>query len=503
MGAGDDAVNVSSDAPAHLGNVDGIAGTLTIDGGLGSNTLEVSDYGKTTGAVNATLTANQITGLAPAAINYRAVGGSFSSIRVDGSNTLSNSFTIDGTLTGSPTTVTGGTADDSFTLGSATAAVAINGVSGNNTLTGADATNTWSITGANAGTVNANATFTNVENLIGGSGSDAFVFATAGSLSGDIDGGAGTNTLDYHLFSTPVFVNLGSGTATAIGGTFSSIENVVGGSAATNTLTGDNLGDVFDITGTNSGDVNGPAAFTFSSFQYLVGGAGTNLFAFGPSGVLSGTITGGPGGDTIQGNDAGDVFRITGTNAGSIDGILTAGFTGVENLTGGAGNDDFIFSNGQGVTGAVNGGGGTDTLDYSAYTTPVFVNLGSGATTGVGSIASIENVVGGSATTNTLTGDDGGDTFDVTGANSGDVNGPAAFTFSSFQYLVGGSGDDSFVFTGSAQLTGGIDGGAGSNTLSYAGYGQAVSVQLTGSDADGFTGIRPPVSAARSSTSAP
>ena len=147
MGAGDNAVNVSSDAPAHLGNVDGVAGTLTIDGGLGSNTLEVSDYGKTTGAVNATLTANQITGLAPAAINYRAVGGSFSSIRVDGSNTLSNSFTIDGTLTGSPTTVTGGTADDSFTLGSPTAAVAINGVSGNDTLTGADATNTWSITG--------------------------------------------------------------------------------------------------------------------------------------------------------------------------------------------------------------------------------------------------------------------------------------------------------------------------------------------------------------------
>ena len=51
---------MSSDAPAHLGNVDGVAGTLTIDGGLGSNTLEVSDYGKTTGAVNATLTANQI-----------------------------------------------------------------------------------------------------------------------------------------------------------------------------------------------------------------------------------------------------------------------------------------------------------------------------------------------------------------------------------------------------------------------------------------------------------
>ena len=323
MGNGNNAINVSSDAPGHLGNLDGLQASLTITAGTGVNTLNVSDYGHTSGPVNATLTSSQITGLAPATIAYKAVGGSFGSIQVTGSNTQSNHFTINSTLTGSPTTVVGGTAVDSFTLGSATAAVAINGVSGNDTLTGADATNAWSITGGDAGSVNTKATFTNIENL-----------------------------------------------------------------------------------------------------------------------------------------------------------------------TGGSGNDDFIFSNGQSVTGAVNGGGGTDTLDYSADTSPVFVNLGTGTATGVGTFSSIENVIGGSATADTLTGDDGGDTFDVTGTNSGDVNGPAAFTFSSFEDLVGGSGNDSFVFTGSALLTGSLDGGTGANSLSYAGFGQAVPVQLTGSDANGFTGTQ-------------
>ena len=51
-------------------------------------------------------------------------------------------------------------------------------------------------------------------------------------------------------------------------------------------------------------------------------------------------------------------------------------FTSVENLTGGPGIDRFVFANGVGVTGTVNGGGGGDFLDYAAYTTGVTVNLG-------------------------------------------------------------------------------------------------------------------------------
>jgi hypothetical protein len=48
------------------------------------------------------------------------------------------------------------------------------------------------------------------------------------------------------------------------------------------------------------------------------------------------------------------------------------------------------------VTGAIDGGGGGDTLDYGAYATSVVVNLQTGQATGVGGgVAQIQNVLGG------------------------------------------------------------------------------------------------------------
>src|SRR5207248_194856 len=105
------------------------------------------------------------------------------------------------------------------------------GSSSSDTLIGPDAANTWNIPSANAGTVAGNA-FSSFENLIGGSGDDNFVFMPGGSISGNLDGGPGNDTLDYHNLSTPVVINLSNFTATGIGGTFSNIENVVAGSGS-------------------------------------------------------------------------------------------------------------------------------------------------------------------------------------------------------------------------------------------------------------------------------
>ena len=80
-------------------------------------------------------------------------------------------------------------------------------------------------------------------------------------------------------------------------------------------------------------------------------------------------------------------------------------------LKGGGGNAwHFVFSNGKGVTGTVTGGGGTDTLDYSLYTTGVTVNLVTGTATGTGGISSILNVYGGSGN-DTSTGNSAGNTI--------------------------------------------------------------------------------------------
>ena len=47
---------------------------------------------------------------------------------------------------------------------------------------------------------------------------------------------------------------------------------------------------------------------------------------------------------------------------------MITSFTSFENLTGGTGNDSFVFSSGASISGNINGvSGTTDKLDYSSY----------------------------------------------------------------------------------------------------------------------------------------
>ena len=82
----------------------------------------------------------------------------------------------------------------------------------------ASAENTFEITGPNAGklTIAGAASalqFSNTENLGGGDRSDRFRFASAGELSGVIDAGFGSDTLDYSALTTGVAVDLSAGVA--------------------------------------------------------------------------------------------------------------------------------------------------------------------------------------------------------------------------------------------------------------------------------------------------
>src|SRR5262249_54774610 len=61
---------------------------------------------------------------------------------------------------------------------------------------------------------------------------------------------------------------------------------------------------------------------------------------------------------------------------------------------GSSGNDAFIFADGAGVDGNIAGsGGGTNTLDYRAYSTSVIVDLQTGFASGVGGSVSVITVV--------------------------------------------------------------------------------------------------------------
>ena len=137
------------------------------------------------------------------------------------------------------------------------------------------------------------------------------MFANGATIEGSIDGGTSSksiDTLNYAAYTSPVTVNL-----------------------ATNVATG----------------VNGGAAGGIVHIEKMIGGSAA---------------------DMLIGPNTANVWKITANNAGTVGGFA---FSSVKNLAGGALADRFILSKGMGVSGHVDGGGGNNTLDYSAYTSAV------------------------------------------------------------------------------------------------------------------------------------
>jgi hypothetical protein len=156
----------------------------------------------------------------------------------------------------------------------------------NNTLQGPDTVNTWQITGPNAGTLDGLLSFNSVQTLIGGAAADTFAFHTGGSLTGSINGGGGTNTLDYTAYQGNITVDLALNMASLVGQGVFNVENVNGSR-------GNDL-----IVGNANANV-------------LVGGTGRNI------------IIGGGGADSLTGG-GGDNIVIAGTTAYDQDPTLTA-----------------------------------------------------------------------------------------------------------------------------------------------------------------------------------
>merc|ERR1739841_43448 len=121
------------------------------------------------------------------------------------------------------------------------------GGSGDNTLIAADTPNTWIITGENEGTING-VYFRDVANLIGGSDVDTFILEADGRITGNVSSGDGDDV-----------VNLRSGHG---------IDGMLNGGLGIDTLLGQT---VYNITGTNSGDIPGLVGL-FASIENLLGG---------------------------------------------------------------------------------------------------------------------------------------------------------------------------------------------------------------------------------------
>jgi Ca2+-binding RTX toxin-like protein len=473
VGANLFADSIHIDAPLAATGLDSLA-LLTGDG---DDIVDLDGLGSANAVdVTVTLGAGTNTLVGPTAGGTWHVSGADSGTLEIGTGTVTFSGASVITPRGEAGFQNGSINDDTLTSVSADATA---GTSGNETLTGLAGNDTYVfldnfghdtvVEAAGGGTdtldfsaVTANLTFTintdgsidvadnntvpntvhasNVENLIGGKGTNRFVFQDGAHLAGTI---TGSNTLDdildYSAYTTPISYNVTTQAATGTAGAFN-ISKVIGGSSTDgDTLTGGTFAGTWAITATGAGNANGVIIFSgieklvstqiddvldysafasdvtvnlatssatgftsITGFRNVVGSAhDDDLTGDAHDNTLTGgsgenTLTGGGGNDTVE--ESADVdFKLEDVDATAQSALLTIGTTDKDHLNG--------------ITRAdLTGGASANRIDAGAFT--------------LGSV--------------TLNGDDGNDT------------------------LIGGSKDD--VLTGGDGIDS-LDGGGGYNVV--------------------------------------
>ena len=269
----------------------------------------------------------------------------------------------------------------------------------------------------------------NIRPLVGGSGDNTFIFDEGAEFAGTIDGGSGDNNrLDYSGSYRDVQVNTAAGTATGVQ-SFTNIHGVIIGqgnydligSAASETVSYVNArGNVtIDLLNGNFSKT-APGVDTISGFENIEGSAFNDRLIGDNNGNV---IEGGAGEDYMVGHTGDDVYKFkdgwgadtvieldgegtdvldfsgitqdltftihSGGAVSVTDGVNTVGpVNSIEKLIDGSGDDTFVFEDGavfEGQIGETNAffallgldeGSGTNTLDFSGYTTSVSVDLG-------------------------------------------------------------------------------------------------------------------------------
>jgi len=436
--------------------------------------------------------------------------------------TANNSGTINGV--GGTTKFTaigviqGGSQNDTFTFGGAYQVTdGINGGGGTNTLIGPNTSNTWQITSSFDGILTpdqgGDTDYQNIQSLVGGSGNDSFVISP-NIAAPSIDAGGGSNTLTYSgSWASPVTVDLNTTTQ------FQTINAPMG---LANVLIGNNLVNTWRITGNDAGTIENtaypsPNPFTFTHFADLNGGTNNDSFLFIGEYQISGKIDGGNGSNTLTAPSATNTWNITGNNQGTLTpgSASASNWQSIQNINGGGGNDTFQFMDTYQMTGAINGNGGANTLQGPNATNNWIITENNGGTltpnesngptifSNIGSLnggGSANNYhlngayqvdgngfVGGGGT-NTITAPNLNNTWHVTADNSGSINpenSAGATLFSGISSILGGSQNDSVIFTTAARMTGGIDGNGGVNSVT--GPNLVNTWTITGDDAGTLT----------------
>lgn len=519
-GAGDDTFILANNVTTGI-----------LDGGDGNDTLDRDSLNFVVTYLNELLEGDAV--YTAANIETETfIGGSTTVVGAEGYDaqwTISGEGTLSVTATGSDGTIVtnqfagvtraeGGSGTDEFILleGGALA----DGIFGNggDSLQASDTTNTWKINSEDGGELAVGGStllFQGIANLIGGSGSDVFDIVTGGSITGSIDGGAGVDTLMISDASATNSWQLGAVNSVAQVARFQRIETITGNSgddtfaftgisdvtaieggegnnrllwnagdlavnlstgllneeiqfsgissfdadaAASNTLTGADAVNSWLVDGDAAGTVsNANGSVAFSGFQTLIGGAEADTFTLA-AGVNIGEIYGGAGND---------LFVIG-------EGVIA------DNLYGEEGDDSFEVGLGLTLSGVLDGGSGGetngDTIDLSQFTL-------------LDATEELESVVGFAFrnferieqpnNAGVYFGGHGTNFWYITGANEGrleirDGEKAGVYEFSGVHSVLGGEGEDIFIFANDAAAVSTlIDGGegAGANTLDLSAQG--------------------------------
>ncbi|WAP70325.1 S8 family serine peptidase [Jiella pelagia] len=374
---------------------------------------------------------------------------------------------------------------------------------GANAFRGEDAAGSWTVrvtdqASGSTGTVNSSsltfygideaATASQVNSTYHYTDEYAAIAGQSGHATTVTDTDTGTDWVNAAAVSTNSVVDLRIGANSTIAGVttvFANIENAVTGDG-NDTLYG-NLGAnwLYGMRGADS-------LFGFGGNDILAGGAGADILDGGAnidvanyvfsSGPVTVDLTTGTGlGGDAQGDTLINIENVSGSRFGDTlkgnvgsnglhgwngnDRLIGGG--GVDQLFGDGGNDTFL-ADADGANDTYNGGADIDTMDYSAMTAGLSVNLVTGQATsaqiGTDTLVSVERVLGssrndailGNDSTVLLSGNGGGDI--LTGGSGANV-------------IFGGLGDDRLRgLGGNDTLVGGqdqdvLEGGAGNDTF--------------------------------------
>ncbi len=360
--------------------------------------------------------------------------------------------------------------------------------------------NRWLIDGTNSGLVSnsSNASgnvFTNIAYLIGGSNQDTFELHSGGGIDGGIDGGLGADELRVVVEQTSHWQLGGTGGHEVTGvASFTNIETLIGGAGTDN----------FDILAslTDVAELRGGAGSDAVNFLYdtpvevdLARGLAGGLLVEAIERFSSAAV-----GSTFRGHDQITSWSIDGQDQGVVDYRLADGdairvaFDGFGHLVGGAADDQFLFAEGGALSGTLEGGDGSNSVDLQALRGELHVAVSPEIAIASGleslTLVAIDQLIGNGQTW--LYGaSDRSYTWVIDGARSGHLTSTLVdddnrlLAFENLSAIRGGAHDDIFQVTTASPLLS-LDGGE-AVTADFVDYSQVngnLSINLT----DALTG---------------